>query len=79
MADDRLRHLKETERLAWESLARHQLLMFGHYATRWETLNRDGRFKQPYPFTFLVDLAQARVAGRAKALARIGITEGRAA
>jgi hypothetical protein len=48
---DRLAHeLEESERRAWDSLAKYKFQMFGYWAAIWVHLNRVGGFRHPNPF-----------------------------
>jgi hypothetical protein len=65
--DERLKGaLHESERKAWDSLARYKFQMFGYWAGVWVHLNRIGDTKHPNPFRGLVTIARSapRAGGR---------------
>lgn len=55
---DPLDAMAESERKAWDSLARYKFLMFGYHAAQWVLLNRIDGGKNANPFKRLVELAR---------------------
>lgn len=55
-----LRAMAESERKAWDALARYKFWMFGYHAAAWVQMNRVGGFKQPNPWRGLVQFVRDR-------------------
>jgi hypothetical protein len=53
-----LKSMAESERKAWDALARYKFWMFGYHAGAWVRDNRFGGFKLPNPWLSLVRAAR---------------------
>ena len=56
-----LEELDESEKKAWESLARYKFQMFGYWAAIWVHLNRITGANRPNPWSELVKFARANI------------------
>jgi len=62
--------MREAEFKAWDSLARYKFQMFGYWSAIWVHLNKLGGFKNPNPWSDLVNTAKPKARKAAKPVGR---------